>query len=148
MTRRLALIAVVLVALPAVAAAAPRASLTDIEDEVMCPICGTLLELSNSPQAERERVFIRGLIDRGRTKPQIKAALVREYGRSVLGEPKGSGFDLLAWLIPGIAIALAGAGVAVGVHRWRRASASAAPAAGVSSADAERLEADIARYDL
>ena len=37
------------------AAAEPQASLPDIEDEVMCPICGTLLQLSDAPQAERER---------------------------------------------------------------------------------------------
>ena len=32
------------------AAADPSASLPDIEDEVMCPVCGTTLELSDSPR--------------------------------------------------------------------------------------------------
>ena len=40
----------------------PQASLPQLEDEVMCPVCGTLLGLSHSPAAERERVFIRKLI--------------------------------------------------------------------------------------
>ena len=39
-------------------AAEPRASLPDIEDEVMCVECGTPLNLSNAPVADREREFI------------------------------------------------------------------------------------------
>ena len=47
--------------LPAAPApAAPQTSIADVEDEVMCPICGTLLELAESPQAQRERAFIAG----------------------------------------------------------------------------------------
>src|SRR5918995_1582522 len=88
----------------AAAAESPRASLPDIEDEVMCPICGTLLELSESPQADRERALIRRLIDEGKTKDEIKDALVAEYGEQVLATPDAGGFDLAAWLIPGIAL--------------------------------------------
>ena len=78
----LALVALALAAPVAAAAAAP--SLPDIEDEVMCPICGTTLELSDSPQAERERELIRGLIAEGRSKDEIKDALVAEFGSAVL----------------------------------------------------------------
>ena len=46
---------------PAVAAT-PQTTLPEMEDEVMCPICGTLLNLSHAPAAERERVYIRKLI--------------------------------------------------------------------------------------
>ncbi len=61
---------------PAVAGAAPRASLTDIENEVMCVSCKEPLAVAQSPQADAERNFIRGLIARGETKPQIERALV------------------------------------------------------------------------
>ena len=101
MTRALlaALVAVALLA-PAAAAAPPRASLPDVEDEVMCLECGTALNVSNSPVADEERAFIRQLIARGLTKDQVKAALVREYGPRILAEPQGSGFSLTAWLVP------------------------------------------------
>src|SRR5215210_6273480 len=56
--------------------AKPRASLPDIEREVMCTICGTLLAESQSPQADRERALIRRLIARGKDKDEIKDALV------------------------------------------------------------------------
>ncbi|MGZ5336216.1 MAG: cytochrome c-type biogenesis protein, partial [Solirubrobacterales bacterium] len=72
--------AIAAVVLLAPAASAQEASLTDIEDEVMCPICGTLLELSEAPQAERQRDLIRRLIAQGRSKEEIKEALVAEYG--------------------------------------------------------------------
>ncbi len=86
----------------------------------MCPICGTALGLSESPQADREREFIRGLIAEGRTKDEIKDALVAEYGDEVLAVPEPKGFDLAAWLVPGIAIVLAAIAIFIGLRRWRR----------------------------
>jgi cytochrome c-type biogenesis protein CcmH/NrfF len=140
-------------ALPALAVAAPhRTSLNDVEDEVMCPICGTLLALSDSPQAQREKVFIARLIAAGKTKAQIEDALVAEYGETVLALPGGSGFDLSAYLVPIVAFAVAAVALGLGVLRWRRAGGppgSGPPAApGPSDSDAARLDADLARYDL
>ena len=136
------------IALLAPAASAQEASLTDIEDEVMCPICGTLLELSEAPQAERERDLIRRLIAQGRSKEEIKEVLVAEYGEEVLATPESSGFDLAAWVIPiaGLAAALA----ALGVWLRRRGSAGAeeAPPPPLDAADAERLERDISSRDI
>jgi cytochrome c-type biogenesis protein CcmH len=146
-------IVVFVLALPGAAwAAAPQASLPDIEDEVMCPICGTLLELSNSPQAAGEKAFIAKLIAAGKTKQEIKDALVAQYGQEALALPEGSGFDLSAYLVPLIAFLAGVVALAVGVRRWRRNSPSpeTAPASGGSlgKEDAERLEADLERYDL
>jgi cytochrome c-type biogenesis protein CcmH/NrfF len=83
---------------------APKTTLPDVEDEVMCPICGTALNLSFSPQADRERAFIQREINEGKTKEQIKDDLVQQYGTNVLAEPPKSGFDLTAWLVPGLAM--------------------------------------------
>jgi cytochrome c-type biogenesis protein CcmH/NrfF len=137
----------------ATVAAAPQTTLPDVEDEVMCPICGTLLELAESPQAQRQRVLVRRLIAEGRTKAEIKDVLVGQYGSEVLALPRGSGFDLSAYLVPAIAFVLAAVGLALGVRRWRRAAKPPGPgdsaaAGGPQGEDAERLEADLARYDL
>jgi cytochrome c-type biogenesis protein CcmH/NrfF len=131
----------------------PQTTLPDVEDEVMCPICGTALNLSGAPQADRERAFIRRLIAAGKTKDEIKDELVAQYGPEVLAEPQKSGFDLTAWLVPGAAILLAAGGIAFGLRRWRRAArdAEAQRRPGeppLESAEAERLDADLARYDL
>ena len=153
--RRLAILATLVLAVGAVAAspawaAEPRASLTDIEDEVMCPICGTPLSLAAAPQAERERAFIRRLIERGQTKDEIKDALVREYGEEVLATPNSGGFDLAAWLVPAGGLLLAALALVLGVRQWRRRGADREPAAAeeLDPSDSERLRSDIARYDL
>ena len=144
------LVALALAASPAIAAE-PRASLTDIEDEVMCPICGTPLNLAAAPQAERERAFIRRQIAAGRSKEEIKDALVREYGPEVLATPEGGGFDLAAWLVPAGGLLLAAVALAIGVRHWRRRSGTGTDSAAPDepdAADSERLRSDLARYDL
>ena len=155
--RRAALLLVAAIALLALAppalAATPQTSIADVEDEVMCPICGTLLELAESPQAERERALVKRLIAEGKTKAEVKDALVAEYGRNVLALPEGSGFDLTAYLVPAIAFVLAAVALALGVRRWRGAAKPPGPggdpgARGPEKEDAERLDADLARYDL
>ena len=154
MTRLAALAATVLaLALPAAATAA-NASLPDIEDEVMCTICGTTLQLSNSPQAERERVFINELIAQGKTKEQIKADLVDEYGPEVLAVPDDEGFDLIGgWVLPVVAVLVGAVLVALAARRWRldqRRDEAEAPAPvrpDPSSDEAKRLREDLERYE-
>jgi cytochrome c-type biogenesis protein CcmH len=146
-------LAVGLAGLPAsVGVAQSPPTLTEISGEVMCPICGTLLELAESPQALREKAFVKSLIAKGKTRAQIKDALVAQYGQEVLALPKASGFDLSAYLVPVIGFAIATVALAVGVLRWRRHEGppgSDPPAAsGPTGEDAERLDADLARYDL
>src|ERR1700730_12237173 len=57
------------------AGAAGRPSLPTIERQVMCVTCKVPLNVAQSPQADRERAFIQGLIDAGQTEAQIKRAL-------------------------------------------------------------------------
>ncbi|HET9154176.1 MAG TPA: cytochrome c-type biogenesis protein CcmH [Solirubrobacterales bacterium] len=154
MKARLALVALALLTAwtPSATAAEPRASLIEIEKQVMCPVCGTLLQLAESPQAMREKAFIRRLIAEGKTEAQVKDALVAEYGNAVLALPQGSGFSLSAYVVPIVAFIAAVVALAFGVLRWRRAgggSGRGKPAAtGPKGDDAERLDADLARYDL
>ena len=137
----------------ALAAECPRTTLSDVEGEVMCPVCGTPLELATeAPQAQRERDFIQELIDDCRSKDEVKTALVAQFGEQVLALPgdEGSDFgDVLVYLIPGIGLVLAGAGIAVATRRWRRRGAEAVPApAAPSGAAGSRLDQDLDRYDL
>ena len=131
----------------------PQTTLPDIEDEVMCPVCGTTLELaSEAPQALREREFIRDQIAQGKSKEEIKDALVAEFGPEVLALPETEGFDLAAWIVPGLAVIGAAVAIFVGLRRWRAADAADAAAAGgapvpaLSEADSDRLDEDLERY--
>jgi cytochrome c-type biogenesis protein CcmH len=128
--------------------AEPRASLPDIEDEVMCPICGTLLQLSDAPQAERERAFIRTRIDQGQDKEQIKDALVDEYGPEVLATPDDRGFDLSAWIVPALGLLAAAIALGLGARRLlRRGRPSDDEPEPLSPEDAARLERDLSSYE-
>jgi cytochrome c-type biogenesis protein CcmH len=131
------------------AALAVRASLVDIEDEVMCTTCNVALNVAESPQADRERAFIRGLIDQGLDKKQIKAALVAEYGDDVLALPKGGGFGLTAYAVPfGLLVVLAG-GLALLLPSWRRRSPQGigdTASKPLSDEDTRRLDDDLGRY--
>ncbi len=95
----------------------PQTSLADIEDEVMCPICGVTLELATEA-------------------------------------PETEGFDLAAWIVPGLAILAAGVAIVFGLRRWRKAGrageegGSARQADAMSDEDSARLEEDLARYEL
>jgi cytochrome c-type biogenesis protein CcmH len=143
------LAAVAVLALPAAAPAQERASLPDIEDEVMCPVCGTVLEHAFAPQAERERELIRTLIAEGKTKDEIKDALVAEYGQDVLAVPDDEGFDLAAWIVPaaGFLAALIGIIVALLAVRRRGRDGDAPTEPPLPPDDAARLEAELKRYD-
>jgi cytochrome c-type biogenesis protein CcmH/NrfF len=131
------------------AAACPQTSLGDLEDEVMCPVCGTSLGLATeAPQAQRERAFIQGLIDDCKSKDEIKDALVAEFGDGVLALPDDDGFDLAAYLVPLAILLGAGGAIAVGVRRWRARPATAADEPVASTRESKRLDDDLAKYDL
>jgi len=138
---------------PTVAAAASlRTILNEIEEEVMCPVCGTLLALAESPQATREKAFVEKLAKEGKNKDEIKQALVNQYGDAVLALPKSTGFDLSAYVVPIIAFIVAVIALAFAVWKWRGAAGRRQDrepeVEGPSDEDRERLDADLARYDL
>jgi cytochrome c-type biogenesis protein CcmH len=154
-TRRIGLLAAVLLAtaLPVAQAhaARPRASLPAIERQVMCVTCKIPLNVAQSPQADRERAFIQGLIDRGEDEAAIKHALVGQYGPTVLALPGDKGFDAAAYLVPLAAFLTLVTALIVLLPRWRRRAraqaAGAAPAPSLSAADSQRLQADLERFD-
>ena len=153
--RRAALLALLLLtAVPAAASAqeCPRTSVADVEDEVMCPVCGTPLGLaSEAPQAERERAFIQRLVDQCKSKDEVKQALVAEFGESVLALPGDQGDDsfgdVLVYVVPAVGILLAAGGIAFAVVRWRRPRRDR-PGPALASAEGTRLDDDMNRYDL
>ncbi|MGI9117715.1 MAG: cytochrome c-type biogenesis protein [Gaiellales bacterium] len=149
MTRRLAVLALLLLALLPVAASAaqPRFSMTEIETELMCPTCQSRLDLSHSPAADRIRAFVERKRAAGWTKEQVKDALVADFGPSVLAAPPASGIGLVAWVVPAVLV-LGGVAVVVALTLvWRRRRAPAEPAAAPLDA---RLEdrVDAALRDL
>jgi cytochrome c-type biogenesis protein CcmH len=151
-----ALLATLLLAAPALASE-QHPTLSELENEVYCPTCKTLLAVSNAPIADRIRDFIRERIAAGDTKSEIKDALVGEFGEAVLAAPPKKGFNLLAWVLPFAGLAVAGSVVGVVAWRWTasgrraRASEQGQPSLnGHRELDPEverRLDEELARFD-
>jgi cytochrome c-type biogenesis protein CcmH/NrfF len=147
------LVATLFALAPAAASATvtPRASLTDIESDVMCTECHEPLEVAQSLQADSERAYIRGLIAQGETKSQILDNLVAQYGPAVLGKPPAHGFNLTVYVIPVAILAVGAAIVGFTLPRWRRrtrasARAPAPPVEALDAADAQRLDQELSQF--
>ena len=147
-----ALLAALALPAAAVAQTCPQTTLGDIEDEVMCPVCGTPLGLaSEAPQAQQERAYIERLIADCRSKDEIKTALVAQFGDAVLALPGDTGGDddlgdVLVYVIPAIGLILAAGGIAFALIRWRKSRTGGGPKA--RAADSSRVDVDMERYDL
>ncbi len=157
--RRLSLLALCIFALiPGAAlgmgsagAGQPKTTLPEITRQVMCVTCKIPLNVAESPQADRERAFIAHLIEQGLDETQIKRALVAQYGASVLGLPAAKGFDLTVYLVPLVVVLVLLATFLVLLPKWRRSAqrqaAEEPEGPKLGSADAARLESDLARFD-
>jgi cytochrome c-type biogenesis protein CcmH len=155
----LRLIPVLVVAFVVVAPAAAserRPTLTELEDQVMCPVCeGETLAQSDSPAADQVRRVIRARIAAGDTRSEIKRKLVAEYGPQILAAPPRHGFGLLAWALPLAGILAAAGAMAVLARRWSRRveeppAATAPPSLNGRPLDPDlerRLDEELARFD-
>jgi cytochrome c-type biogenesis protein CcmH len=125
----------------------PRASQADLEGDIMCPVCSTTLDQSDSPIARRMKADIARRIAAGDSKQEIEDALVAEFGQQILAAPPAKGFNLLAWLLP--FVALFGGAVVLGLlaWRWSRDRDPSPPAARLSPALERRVDEELARYD-
>lgn len=117
----------------------------------MCVSCHTPLAVSESPQGNAERDYIRSLIARGETKAQILHELVAQYGPSVLALPRARGFNLVVYVLPPAGLLAAIAALAWSLPRWRRrarlgSTPGTDPAAALAPDDARRLEGELAQF--
>ena len=116
----LMLVAIAPLLAPVAAAATARTSLMAVENDVMCVVCNEPLAVAQSPQAYRERNFIRSLIAQGETKAQIERALVAVYTTAVLAKPPAHGFNLTIYILPPAIVVAGVLLLAFTLPRWRR----------------------------
>jgi cytochrome c-type biogenesis protein CcmH len=149
--------AVVAAALVALGLAAPalasesHPTLAELESRVMCPVCKTTLDQSNSAAAQRIEAVISQKIAAGETRSQIEQELVEQFGPAILAAPPRRGFDLLAWWLPIAAVVAGGLALGAGVWHWSRTrerDREPEPSTGGLDPELERrLEEELARFD-
>jgi cytochrome c-type biogenesis protein CcmH len=138
-------LAVLLVPAPIDAADPPNAA--DLEAELVCPVCETTLDQSNAPVAERMKAYIRERIAAGDSEQQIKDALVAEFGPGVLATPSKSGFGLLAWVIPLVALVVGAVVVGALVRVWSRRRGATPEPEPLDPGLEQRVDEELARFD-
>jgi cytochrome c-type biogenesis protein CcmH len=136
-----------LLAAPAAGASEQHPQQSELEGEVMCPVCGTTLDQSGSPAAQQIKRVIARRIAAGDTKSEIKDRLVANYGDTILAAPPHHGFGLLAWWLPIGGIIVAAGLVGLGVWRWSRVREPAAQPVQLDPALEQRLDDELRRFE-
>ena len=147
MSRLAVLCVVALLVAPVAQASERRPTLSELEGEVMCPVCGTTLDQSNAPAALQIKRVIQRRIAAGDTKSEIKDQLVAEYGEAILAAPRREGFGLLAWWLPLAGIIVAAAVIGVGAWRWSRGREREPEGPRLDPALERRLDDELSRWE-
>ncbi len=149
MIRSLAVALAVFVLAPAALACDSHPTLSALEGQIMCPVCGTTLDQSDSPAAHQIERVISQRIAAGDTDCQIKDRLVAQYGDSILAAPPHRGFGLVAWWLPIAGIILAAIALGAGAWRWSRTrgAESAVAAGALDPALERRVDEELRRFE-
>ncbi len=117
-----------------------------IFNSTMSPFCpGLLIANCPSPGAAELKVTIREQLAAGMTPDSVRALLFATYGPEIQATPPASGFGLLAWLVPGLALLGGGVVVTWWLRQRGRPQAAAPRASPALDPEAEaRLEKELA----
>ena len=130
---------------PAALASDRHPTVNELENDVMCPVCGTTLAQSDSAAAKQIEREIQIRIRAGWTKTQIENLLVQQYGESILASPPKHGFNLLAWLLPIVGLLGAAAVLGVAAWGWSRRQAEPDPPAVQSANGQDPMDPELER---
>lgn len=115
-----------------------EAQAQEIYRSLMCPLCpGQTLEHSETELSQQMRVVIREKLAQGESKEAIIQFFVDRYGERILVVPKKVGFNLVLWIVPGVAVVVGGYFLFRLIRAMRRRAAAPAPVASPLS-DQER----------
>lgn len=103
-------------------------------------------------RAEEMRGEIAAQIRQGQSGDDVIAAYVARYGEKIRVTPTASGFNLVAWVAPGIGFVVAALLLVVLLRRWRRgglalAGSPATAAPPLDAAMTERLDREMKDYE-
>jgi cytochrome c-type biogenesis protein CcmH len=134
-----ALVLVFALAAPMIAIGANRPSVDTVAEGLTCQCgCGLTVANCNHPQCEFSvpvRTQIETMLKQGISRTAILASFRAKYGEKILSAPTIEGFNLLAWIMPFVALIAGGGLIFVVFGRWRsRSSAARAETADVGTA--------------
>ncbi len=131
-------------------------SQTEIEESLTCQCgCGLTVHSCNHlqcPSAIPLKGEIAEHLAAGQTRAEILTGFSSTYGEKILSAPTMTGFNVVAWVMPFLAVFVATVAVVAFVVRWRTRAvpASATPPVEDDVPTAERrarLQAELDRFD-
>lgn len=121
----LALIALIVAVWSYMLIATPQArslnqQVNDVAEQLRCPVCqNESVANSSASIAEQMRLVIRQQLQAGQSEQQVLQYFAAHYGNQILLTPPRQGINLLAWLMPIVAM-LVGLGlISLVVRDWR-----------------------------
>lgn len=109
-----------------------------IDQSLMCPICPSeTIDQSQTEIAEQMRRTVRERLAEGESRDDVLRFFVERYGEGILAAPPKSGFNLLAWLVPPLALLIGGGALALVLRAMRREHRLAAEVPSTSAAGLE-----------
>ena len=98
---------------------------SEIASELRCPVCqGVSVEDSPTELARQMRAVVREQLASGRSPNEVRQYFVDKYGEWILLEPKASGFNLVVYVLPWLAMLAGLAFIVFAVRRWTRTAAA------------------------
>jgi cytochrome c-type biogenesis protein CcmH len=92
-----------------------------IDKGLMCPICPSeTIDQSQVEIANQMQIMVREKLAQGESSDAIYDFFVDRYGLGILAEPPKSGFNLLIWVIPPMALLLGSVILTLTVRSMRR----------------------------
>ena len=92
-----------------------------IDKNLMCPICPSeTIDQSQTEIAEQMRRTVRERLAEGESRDEVLRFFVERYGEEVLSAPPKSGFNLLIWVVPPLALLIGGGSLALVLRAMRR----------------------------
>ena len=90
-----------------------------VSAQLRCPVCqGLSLQDSPSELAQEMRDVVKERLAAGESPEEVKRYFVSKYGEWILLQPKASGFNLLVYVLPVLALVGGIALIVVMVRRW------------------------------
>jgi cytochrome c-type biogenesis protein CcmH len=117
-------LAISLLLLPAMGSGDTMGRFDRVGHQMMC-ICGCgqiLLECNHvgCPSSAGMRTELETAVSSGLTDKQVYDQFIQKYGPTVMAAPVFHGFNILAWIMPGVVLLLGTFGIALLLYSWRK----------------------------
>jgi cytochrome c-type biogenesis protein CcmH len=112
-----------------------------LESMLITPCCWRqTLQDHQSPKGREMKEELRARLKSGKTREEVLAYYVEQYGERILSVPPQQGFNRLAFIMPVVFLVVGLGVILLIIHSWRRTTTSAVAAAAGGDAPGARTD--------